>query len=38
MRTDAVENPDYLALVRSPEKGYLSTPFREDAELSMQIG
>jgi predicted O-methyltransferase YrrM len=30
--------PDYLARVRSPETGYLSTPFAEDVELSMRIG
>jgi hypothetical protein len=34
---NADDSPDYLALVRSPEKGYLSTPFREDVELSMRI-
>jgi predicted O-methyltransferase YrrM len=31
-------SPDYLALVRSPAKGYMSTPFAEDVELSMRIG
>jgi predicted O-methyltransferase YrrM len=30
-------SPDYLAHVRSPAKGYLSTPFAEDVELSMRI-
>jgi len=30
--------PDYLACVRSPAKGYMSTPFAEDVELSMRIG
>jgi predicted O-methyltransferase YrrM len=30
--------PDYLARVRSPASGYLSTPFAEDVELSMRIG
>ena len=30
--------PDYLARVRSPANGYLSTPFAEDVELSMRIG
>ena len=30
--------PDYLARVRSPAAGYLSTPFAEDVELSMRIG
>lgn len=31
-------SPDYLARVRSPEGGYLSTPFAEDVELSMKLG
>ena len=31
-------SPDYLARVRSPAQGYLSTPFGEDVELSMRIG
>ncbi|MGO4335126.1 O-methyltransferase [Labrys sp. KB_33_2] len=31
-------SPDYLARVRSPARGYLSTPFGEDVELSMRIG
>ncbi|WP_226467190.1 O-methyltransferase [Luteimonas panaciterrae] len=31
-------SPDYLAHVRSPANGYLSTPFGEDVELSMRIG
>ncbi|WP_407181121.1 O-methyltransferase [Bradyrhizobium sp. STM 3562] len=31
-------SPDYLACVRSPANGYLSTPFGEDVELSMRIG
>ncbi|WP_165183956.1 O-methyltransferase [Caulobacter soli] len=31
-------SPDYLARVRSPEAGYLSTPFAEDVELSMKLG
>jgi predicted O-methyltransferase YrrM len=31
-------SPDYLARVRSPANGYLSTPFAEDVELSMWIG
>jgi predicted O-methyltransferase YrrM len=31
-------SPEYLARVRSPENGYLSTPFAEDVELSMRIG
>jgi predicted O-methyltransferase YrrM len=35
---DNVEySPDYLARVRSPAKGYMSTPFGEDVELSMRI-
>ena len=35
---DADYNPDYLARVRSPAKGYMSTPFGQDVELSMRIG
>jgi predicted O-methyltransferase YrrM len=31
-------SPDYLAWVRSPANGYMSTPFSEDVELSMRIG
>jgi predicted O-methyltransferase YrrM len=31
-------SPDYLAYVRTPASGYLSTPFAEDVELSMRIG
>ncbi|ABD88934.1 O-methyltransferase [Rhodopseudomonas palustris] len=31
-------SPDYLARVRSPKRGYLSTPFAEDVELSMRLG
>jgi len=30
-------SPDYLARVRSPANGYLSTPVGEDVELSMRI-
>ena len=30
--------PDYLARVRSPANGYMSTPFAEDVELSMRLG
>lgn len=30
-------SPDYLARVRSPAQGYLSTPFAEDVELSIRI-
>lgn len=30
-------SPDYLARVRSPANGYMSTPFAEDVELSMRI-
>jgi predicted O-methyltransferase YrrM len=29
---------EYLAMVRSPIKGYLSVPFAEDVELSMRLG
>ena len=35
---DADCSPDYLARVRSTAKGYMSTPFAEDIELSMRIG
>jgi predicted O-methyltransferase YrrM len=31
-------SPDYLAHVRAPAKGYMSTPFAEDVELSMRLG
>ncbi|TAI65132.1 class I SAM-dependent methyltransferase [Bradyrhizobium sp. Leo170] len=31
-------SPDYLAHVRSPANGYMSTPFGGDVELSMRIG
>lgn len=31
-------SPDYLARVRSPLGGYLSTPFSDDVELSIRIG
>jgi len=30
-------SPDYLARVRKPANGYLSTPFAEDVELSMRL-
>lgn len=35
---NADDRPDYLARVRSPANGYMSTPFAEDVELSMRIG
>ena len=35
---DADVSPEYLARVRSPAKGYLSTRFGEDVELSMRLG
>jgi predicted O-methyltransferase YrrM len=35
---NADDSPDYLARVRSPQGGYLSTPFAEDVELSMRLG
>lgn len=31
-------SPEYLILVRSAEKGYMSVPFGRDVELSMRIG
>lgn len=30
-------SPDYLARVRAPASGYMSTPFADDVELSMRI-
>ncbi len=30
-------SPDYLAYVRAPANGYMSTPFGEDIELSMRL-
>ncbi|SFI53927.1 class I SAM-dependent methyltransferase [Bradyrhizobium sp. Gha] len=30
-------SPDYLARVRAPDSGYMSTPFAEDVELSVRI-
>ncbi|WP_315831015.1 O-methyltransferase [Bradyrhizobium prioriisuperbiae] len=35
---NAEYSPDYLARVRVPANGYMSTPFAEDVELSMRIG
>jgi predicted O-methyltransferase YrrM len=35
---NADHSPDYLARVRSPANGYMSTPFAQDVELSMRIG
>lgn len=31
-------SPDYLALVRAPDSGYMSTPFADDVELSLRTG
>ncbi len=31
-------SPDYLARVRSPSHGYISTPFGDDVEVSMRLG
>jgi len=31
-------NPDYVALVRSPASGFMSLPFAEDVELSVNVG
>ena len=31
-------NPEYVARMRSPANGYLSTPFGSDVELSLRIG
>ncbi|MGA2999085.1 O-methyltransferase [Bradyrhizobium sp.] len=35
---NADHSPDYLAHVRSPANGYLSTPFAEDVEMSARLG
>jgi predicted O-methyltransferase YrrM len=35
---NADHSPDYLAHVRAPAKGYMSTPFADDVELSMRMG
>ncbi|WP_395676502.1 O-methyltransferase [Inquilinus sp.] len=35
---NADHSPDYLARVRTPAGGYLSTPFGEDVELSLRLG
>jgi hypothetical protein len=35
---NADDSPDYLARVRTPANGYMSTPFAEDVELSLRIG
>jgi predicted O-methyltransferase YrrM len=35
---NANDSPDYLARVRAPQSGYLSTPFAADVELSMWQG
>src|SRR3984885_13892613 len=34
---NADDTPDYLARVRTPANGYMSTPFAQDVELSMRI-
>ncbi|MGY8705293.1 O-methyltransferase [Bradyrhizobium sp. 18BD] len=34
---NADDSPDYLARVRRPGNGYMSTPFAEDVELSVRI-
>lgn len=35
---NADHSPEYLARVRSPGGGYLSTPFGDDVEVSMRLG
>jgi predicted O-methyltransferase YrrM len=35
---NADDSPDYLARVRAPGSGYMSTPFADDVELSMRTG
>jgi predicted O-methyltransferase YrrM len=34
---EADDNPEYLAWVRSPANGYLSTPFADNVELSIRV-
>jgi len=34
---NADDSPDYLARVRAPGSGYMSTPFAEDVELTVRI-
>ncbi|MBR0818292.1 O-methyltransferase [Bradyrhizobium liaoningense] len=34
---NADDSPDYLARVRTPGSGYMSTPFAEDVELTVRI-
>jgi predicted O-methyltransferase YrrM len=34
---DADSNPDYLARVRNPANGYLTTPFADDVAVSMRL-
>jgi predicted O-methyltransferase YrrM len=34
---NADDSPDYLARVRAPGNGYMSTPFADDVELSVRI-
>lgn len=34
---NADHSPDYLARVRAPGSGYMSTPFADDVELSVRI-
>jgi len=35
---NADDSPDYLARIRTPGSGYLSTPFADDVELSLRLG
>ena len=35
---NADDSPDYLARVRAPAGGWLSTPFGDDVEVSMRLG
>jgi len=35
---NADDSPDYLARIRTPGSGYVSTPFADDVELSMRLG
>ena len=35
---NADHSPEYLAHVRAPANGYMSTPFAEDVEMSVRMG
>jgi hypothetical protein len=35
---NADRTPQYLDVVRSPDRGYMSVPFADDVELSLRTG